>query len=160
MLYPVNAMHIIYAYMTSEEELYSKAVETGIHKLDYVPEIDSKNAWYMFSTDGKEIEGLTRIEIRTSKCVNVHFFMQKKHRKHKFEFAEEILKSLFKDNNQYIKAFIEFPDHRDDIIKFLDALGFTREGKLEKCCIYEHYVRDLLIYGISKEMYMNKKDSK
>lgn len=151
--------NIIYSYMTQEDELYSKAVETGIEKFNYSPQLNDQNSWYIYTKCGKEVEGLTRIEVKSPYAVNIHFFMQKKDREDKFIFANEILEAVFKHDSSFIKAYIEFPSHRKDIIKFLDVLGFKREGRLSKCCMYEHYIRDALIYGISKKDFINKGDS-
>ncbi len=149
--------NIIYSYITQEDELYNKAIETGVNKLNYSPQVDDYNSWYIYSGMGEKVSGLTRIEVKSQYAVNIHFFMQKKDRDNKFIFANEILEALFKEDGKFMKAYIEFPSHRNDIIKFLDILGFKQEGKLISCCMYEHYTRDLLVYGISKTDFTNKR---
>ena len=156
MIDQTNNTHVIYAYLV-HPDLWENINADGISKYNFIPEISQSVKWLFYSAEGEELNGLIRMDLRSTSHFVFHVFMQKIDRKYKQNMIREFYKYIFTDSN-YKKGYVEFPSHRNGLKEFAEEMGMEYEATMKECVQYNGSIRDLIIYGIEHKKALSDRD--
>lgn len=133
------AQHII-------NECWDEISEDGIDQ--YMPDI--VNEYWIGLHNGEETVGCYRLHQLTSICWEGHVFMRPKHRKEYSKLGCFTTLQWIIDNTDCEKLIANVPMKFENVMKFLEGIGFVTEGVNRKSFTKDGKLWDVVHYGLTR----------
>jgi len=148
---PTSDLDLIKSILT-DPDLYKAMNQDGSKDITEF-KVVTKNVSYLLISEESPI-GLIILHPDSRVSYRLHIAILPKHRKHSEKAGKDGLNWIF-TNTSIRKINAEIPTVHQNVIKFTEKNGFTREGTRRKSYLKDGQIWDVALYGITREEWSN-----